>query len=95
MQDLWKSSLSNLVDTLAERIQKIKCKDCNCFLEYKSVKNTLIKYKCLSCNMDDSNKFDEELKRWCKSTYKFSNMDINQSILLLRKDFYPYDYMGE
>ena len=45
--------------------------------------------------MDDSNKFDEELKRWSKSTYKFSNMDINQSILLLRKDFYPYDYMGE
>ena len=29
-------SLSNLVDNLAERIHKIKCKDCDYFLEYKS-----------------------------------------------------------
>ena len=41
------SSLSNLVDNLAEGIHKIKCKDCDCFLEYESVKGNLIKYKCL------------------------------------------------
>ena len=29
------SSLSNLVDNLTGRIHKIKCKDCDCFLEYK------------------------------------------------------------
>ena len=29
------SSLSNLVDNLAEGIHKIKCKDCDFFLEYK------------------------------------------------------------
>ena len=44
------SSLSSLVDNLAERIHKIKCKDCDFFLEYESVKDSLIKYKCLSCN---------------------------------------------
>ena len=44
------SSLLNLVDNLAERIHKFKCKDCNCFFEYKSVNDNLIKYKCLSCN---------------------------------------------
>ena len=32
------SSLSNLVDNLAEGILEIKCKGCNCFLQYKSVK---------------------------------------------------------
>ena len=32
------SSLSNLVDNLAEGIREIKCKGCNCFLQYKSVK---------------------------------------------------------
>ena len=32
------SSLSNLFDNLAEGIYKIKCKDCDCFLEYKSVR---------------------------------------------------------
>ena len=44
------SFLSNTVDYIAERIHKIKCKDCDCFLEFKSVNNNLINYKCLSCN---------------------------------------------
>ena len=39
------TSLSNLVDNPTERIHKIKCKDCNCLLEYESVKDNLIKYK--------------------------------------------------
>ena len=30
------SSLSNLVDNLPEGIHKIKCKDCDCFLESES-----------------------------------------------------------
>ena len=44
------NSSSNLVDNLAEGIHKIKYQDCDCFLEYESVKDNLIKYKCLSCN---------------------------------------------
>ena len=50
------SSLSNLVDNLTEGIHKLKCKDCDCFLEYESVTDNLIKHKCLSCNKDCSNK---------------------------------------
>ena len=42
------NSLSNLFNNLIERIHKIKCKDYDCFLEYESVKDNLIKYKCLS-----------------------------------------------
>ena len=53
------SSLSNLVDILAEGIHKIKCKICDWFLEYESVKDNFIKYKCLSCNKYYSNKLDE------------------------------------
>ena len=49
------SSLSNLFDNLAEGIHKIKHKCCDCFLEYESVKDNLIKNKCLSCNNDYSN----------------------------------------
>ena len=30
------TSLSSLVDNLAERIHEIKCKNCHCFLEYES-----------------------------------------------------------
>ena len=39
------SSLSNLVNNLAEEIHKIECKDCDCFLVYESVKDDSIKYK--------------------------------------------------
>ena len=49
------SSLSNLVDNLAKGIQKLSVKIVIVFLNTKSVKNNLIKYKCLSCNKDYSN----------------------------------------
>ena len=79
------SSLSNLINNLAEGIHKIECKDCDCFLEYESIKDNLIKYKCLSCNKNYSSKLDEELKIRFKNTFRFSNNDINKFILLLRK----------
>ena len=87
------SSLSSLVDNLAKEIYKIKCKDCDCFLEYESVKDNLIKYKCLSCNKDYSNKLDGELKKRFKKAFKFSNNYINKFSLLVRKSVSPYEYM--
>ena len=90
------SSLSSHVDNLAEGIHKIKCKNQDCFLEYGSAKDNLIKYKCLSCNKDYSNKIFEELKKKFKSTLKFSNNDMNKFILLLRKGvFYLCGYMDD
>ena len=89
------TSLSNFADNLAEGIHKIKCKDCDCFLEHESVKDNLIKYKCLSYNKDYSNKRYGKLKRRFKNTFKFSNNDINKFVLLLRKGVYPYEYMDD
>ena len=89
------NSLSNLVDNLTEGIHKIKCKDCDFFLDYESVKENSIKYKCRSCNKNYSNKITKELKRKFKNTYQFSYNGINKSILLLRKAVYPYEYMDE
>ena len=40
------TSLSNLVDNITESAHKNKCKDCDCFLDYESVKDSLTKYKC-------------------------------------------------
>ena len=57
------TSLSKLVDNLTEGIHKTKCKNCDCLLEYGSVKDNSIKYKSLSCDKDYSNKIDEELKK--------------------------------
>ena len=42
------NSLSNLVDNLTEGIHKIECKDCDCILEYETVKEISIKCKCTS-----------------------------------------------
>ena len=83
------TSLSNLVDSLTEGIHKFKCNDCDCFLEYESVKVNLIKYKCLSCNKDYSKKIDVELEKRFKKTFKFSNNNISKFLLLLRKGVYP------
>ena len=41
------TSLSNFVDNLTEGSHKIRCNDCDCFIEYEIVKDNLIKYKCL------------------------------------------------
>ena len=63
------SSLSNLVYNIAKGSQKINCKDSYCFFEYGSVKDNLLKYKCLFCNKDYSNKIYEELKQGVRNTF--------------------------
>ena len=66
---LVQNSLSNLVNSLSERIGEIKCqyghdekkcktceieyKYCNSFLEYTNFKDDLIEYKCLCSNNSD------------------------------------------
>ena len=44
------SSLSSVIDIISEGVHKVNCKDCSCFLEYDSVKDDSIKFKCTSCN---------------------------------------------
>ena len=92
MQDLWQVHYQIY---LAEGIHKILCEHCDCFVEYESVKDNLIKYKCLSCDKDYSSKLDKKLKKIFKNTFTFSSNDTNKFILLLRKGVYPYDYMDE
>ena len=64
------SSLSNLVNNLAEGINKIKCKyghdDKKC--------------ETCGCNENYQQKFDENLKKRFFNTYKFSNHGINKFI---------------
>ena len=81
------TSLLNLVDNLTEGIHKIKCKDCDCFLEYKSVKHNLIKNKDLSVKIIQT-KFDEGLKKRFKNAFKFFNDDIKKFVLLLKRGAY-------
>ena len=70
----------------------IKCNYCDCFLEQINFKDDLIECKCLCCNNNYQQKFDEKLKE-CFFNRKFSNHDKNKFILLLQKSVYPYKYM--
>ena len=88
MQDLWQVPYQILLIILQKKFTKLNVENCDRFLEYESVKDILIKYKCLSCNTKYSNKIDEELKKRFKNTIKF-----NTFILLLRKGAYLYEYM--
>ena len=65
------------------------------FSWYESVKDNLIKYKCLSYNKDYLEKLEEKFKKWFKNIFKFSNNDINKFVLLLRKSVYPYENTNE
>ena len=72
------SSLSNLVNNLYKGIHiikrklinddkkcetcRIKYKYCHCLLEYTNFKNDLTKYKCLCCNKNYQQKFNQKLK---------------------------------
>ena len=103
--------LSNLVNNLSVKIHRIKCKYghedkkcetcgikckyCNCFLEYTNSQDNLIECKCLCCNKNYQHKFDEKLQEQFFNTYKFSNHDNNKFILWLKKGVYPYEYMDE
>ena len=71
----------------------IKHKNCECFLEYTNFKDDLIEYKCLCCNKNYQQKFNEKLKERFFNTYKFSNHDNHKFTLLLQKGVYPCEYM--
>ena len=81
------TSLSDLVHNVTEGIHKIKYKDYDCFLEYESVKDNLIKYKCLSCNKDYSNKLDEKFKSDLKTHLSFLIMILINSFCYQKKMF--------
>ena len=55
------SSLSNIFKNHNKKykICRIKYKYCDCFLEYTNFKDDLIEYKCLCCNKNYQQKFDE------------------------------------
>ena len=55
----------------------------------------LIEGKCYKCNNNCQNKFDDKLNKRFFNTCKFSDLDINNFILLFQKGAYPYDYMSD
>ena len=62
--------------------------ECN----FIGLKNNRLHYKCKEFN-DEPFKSINGLNEKFPNTYQFCNGDITKSVLLLRKDVYPYEYM--
>ena len=75
------SSLSNLVDNLSERLHCDKCIDCKSYLEYMSVKDDQLIFRCFECKKNYKRDFNKELIKRFANMYEFCNEDINKFIL--------------
>ena len=87
------TSLSNLVNNLSEGVQNDKSTDCKSCLDYMSIKDKKLIFRCFECKKNYEKDFNKKLIKRFANTYKFCNGDINEFILLLRKGVYPYEYM--
>ena len=83
--------LSKLVDNLSETYGKnVEIKTVNLRVSLKGLKIT--NFLIFAKSVEKTIKTNRLTKKF-QTTYKFSNNNINQVILLLRKGFYSYEYM--
>ena len=91
-------SLLSLANRISDGLYKEKCTSYKSYRDYMSIKddqqssNQLI-LLCFKCKMNYNKDFNKKLITRFASTYEFCYEDINKFILLLRKGFYPYEYM--
>ena len=87
------NSLPNLVDNLSKGLHSDKSTDCKSCLDYMSIKDNQLIFRCFECKKNYKKEFNKELIKRSANMYEFYNGDINKFILLLRKGVYPYAYM--
>ena len=87
------TSLSSLVNNLSDELYNDKCTDCKSCLGYILTKDKQLIFTCLKCDKTYKKQFNEDLINRFASTYEFCDGGINKCILLLRKVFYPFEYM--
>ena len=81
------SSLSNLVDSLAEGLHNDKCVDCKSCLDYRSVKDKQLIFRCFEYKTNYKKDFNKKLIKRFSNTHECCNEVINRFILLLKKVF--------
>ena len=65
------SFLPSLVHNLTEGFPNDKYTDCKSCLEYISIKNNQLIFKCLKCNKNHNTDFNKNLIKRFANTYKF------------------------
>ena len=93
--DLWQAHYQIFSIILLKEFIKLNVNTDTMIKNLKLSEDDLIECKCLFCNKNYQQKFDEKLKERFFNTYKFSNHDNNKFILLLQKGAYPYEYMDD
>ena len=87
------TSSLKLIDNLSEGLHNDKCKDCKYYLDYITIKDNKLIFRCFSYKKNYEKDFNKELIQRFANIYEFCNGDLNKFILLLRKGVYPYEYM--
>ena len=85
------TSLSILIDNLPEGLHTDKCIYWKYRLDYMSVKDNQVAFRCFECKTNYKRDFIKELINRFASTYEFYNKNINKCILFLRKGIYSYE----
>ena len=85
--------LSNFVNNLSEGLHCNKYTDCKSCLDYMSIKDNQLIFRCFHCKKNYEKDINKELIKRFANTYKLCNKDLNKFILSLRKGDYPYEYM--
>ena len=88
------TSLSNLVNNLSEGLHNDRCIDCKSCLNYMTIKDKQLIFRCFGYKKNNKKNFNKELIQRFANIYEFCNGDLNKFILLLRKGVYPYECMN-
>ena len=75
------TSLSKLVDNLSEGLHNDDCKDCKSYLDYVTIKDNQLIFRCFSCKKNYEKDFNKELIQLFANINEFSNGDLNKFIL--------------
>ena len=76
------SSLSKLVDNLSEGVHSDRCIGRKSCLDYMSIKDNQLIFRCFQCKNNYKKDINKELIKRFANTYEFYNGDINKFILL-------------
>ena len=87
------TSLSKLVDNLTDNIHNDKCIKCKSNLCFVIDINEKLIFKYIDCEKEYEKEFNKELLERFANTYKFCKNELNKFIMLLRKGFYPHEYI--
>ena len=87
------TSLSKLLENLTDGVHNDKCTNCKSNLCFVRTINETLLFECIDCGKEYKKGFNKELIKRFSNTYEFCDSDMDKFFILLRKGFYPYEYM--